>query len=326
MTRSQTRSGWLLASALILLATPVSAQDAGAEEQEAAAEKGELVEPTPAQLEMNGKAIQAVNEQKWDTAIKLFQASIELGKLNITYVNMGRTYQRMGECVKAKETYRKARDTKLKVMDPPPAAVDKVLNEYEAELYRTCPNGELVVECDPRGLDLFINTRGPQECPGADAPLKLPEGEYVLKGEMDGYESKEVAVTIKRVERVQAAISLNKEVEENDGGAQAVQNGLNPKDPAQVEIVVKTDNSDKDDSNAVAWVNLGVGTALVLGGLFWDSCMFSWNREQDLPVSERDTDRWCAHTYDGEFNALDVAPTALYVIGGLLMLNGVFRF
>ena len=56
-----------------------------------AQESNELREPTEAQIEMNAKAIEAVNQKDYAKAIKLFQASIALGELNITYLNMART-------------------------------------------------------------------------------------------------------------------------------------------------------------------------------------------------------------------------------------------
>ena len=314
----------------------------GGEEAPPEPEAGDLVEPTEGQLEMNGRAIEAVNKNEFKTAIKLFQASIELGPLNITYLNMGRTYQRMGECVQAKETYRKARDTKYKVKNPDPVTVDKALNEYEAELYRTCPNGELVVSCDPAKLDLYINTRGPQSCPTEKNPMRLSEGEYVLRGTFPGYEDKEVAVTVQRVERAQAAISLPKKAKEKEPDKQAVQAGLNPnqqqpppqnnKEPVQIVINTNDGKGQADQepkSNAVAWVNLGLGTAVVLGALLWDTCFFQHgnltdgNPGNDPGVGDLGM---CQHTYNGAFDPADVGPTALYVVGGLLMLNGVFRF
>jgi hypothetical protein len=310
---------------LSIFISPAQAQQGGAEDEEAITK-----EATPAQSEMNSKAIEKVEKKEFAAAIDLFEASIRLGELNITYLNMGRTYQRMGECVKAKQTYRKARQTRFKVPVPAPDVVDKALNEYESDLYSTCTSGELVLDCDPGKLDLFINTRGPMECPSEEKPLRLEEGEYVISGSYQGYETKQIPIKVNRVERTIAAISLSKKVEQKDPVVVKqpdkdpnANNGNNNGNNGQpINIVINT-GEQKEPPKPVPHIGRTIGFMvaggmLVTYGILHDNCYGNWSRVRN---GEPESDlNYCDHTYDGEFSALDLLPLALYVTGGSLML------
>lgn len=305
---------------LSIFISPAHAQQGGDGSNEEPITK----EATPAQLEMNGKAIEQVEKKEFAAAIDLFEASIRLGELNITYLNMGRTYQRMGECVKAKETYRKARQTRYKVPVPAPEIVDKALNEYESDLYATCTSGELVLDCDPAKLDLFINTRGPMACPSEDKPLRLEEGEYVISGSYQGYETKQIPIKVNRVERTIAAISLSKKVEEKDPVVikepvkdPDAKNGNQP-----INIVINT-GEQKEPPKPVPHIGRTIGFMvagglLVTYGILHDTCFGNWSDGRD--GNPEAGPPFCRHTYNGEFDALDLLPLAFYVTGGSLLL------
>ena len=297
-----------------------------------------VVEPTGAQQEMNSKAIAAVNERNFETAITLFKASIELGELNITYLNMGRTYQRMGECVKAKETYRKARLTKYKVPLPTYDVVDKALNEYETELYDSCTTGELVMSCEPRQLSLFVGVKGPLACPSGENPLRLEEGEYVITGELEGYEKKRLAaVTINRVERTNVVIKLDKtkvvELPEKDPVIITKPEEKDPEatKPQPINIVINTgEEQDKKGSTA--------GKVLVISGLAaaalavtWDTCALSWFGQTQALGGSGDAGwqgpAFCQHTHNGERDGIkDAGPLILYGLGAALTITGAVVF
>jgi len=310
---------------LALLSSPSSvfAQDGGEEEIV-------LKEPTPAQLEMNGKAIEQVDKKDFAAAIDLFEASIRLGELNITYLNMGRTYQRMGQCVKAKETYRKARQTRFKVPAPAPEVVDKALNEYESELYKSCISGELVVNCDPEKADLYIDTKGPYTCPTREKPMLMKEGDYVLKVTYQGYEDTERVTSIKRVEIKEVDISLSKKVEEKDPVVvkEPVKdpnpnpnNGNTNNNGQPINIVINTGEQQEPPKpvppkgRVIALASVGV--AMLVGGMLWDTCVFNWS---DGRAGTPGGPEFCQHTYDGEFTGLDVVPAVLYGVGAGLAI------
>lgn len=160
------------------------------------------------QFEMNDKAVEAVQNKDYAKAIKLYQASIALGEVNITYLNMARTYHRMGECSKAKRLYRKTREVRYKISSPTPAEINEALNTYESELYKDCEYGELTVMCEPGKMDLFLNGNGPMSCPSSDNPMRLKEGEYTIRGELEGFNPNEIVVKVGRVDPTTVAFTL----------------------------------------------------------------------------------------------------------------------
>lgn len=341
-----------------LASTPAYTQDGAPAEE---APEDQIVEPSPAQLEMNQKAIEAVQKKNFDAAITFFKASLELAPLNITYLNMGRTYQRMGECVQAKEIYRKARITNLKVADPTPADVDKVLNEYEAELHRTCVYGELSVTCDPDKLDLYLNTRKIGTCPAE--PMHVEEGEYVIRGSLDGYEDKEIPVRVERVQRAQVTLSLAKKAKPDPADIvkapdhdpkDAVKNGLNPdKQDVNVNVTVQAGGltpeekakKEQEEVNRRAKIEKRrrarvltalAGNLIIGGALYWDICPhelpqrfknYGWTADENtgMRFAVEEPDTFCGHTMNMQFDTKDVIPISMYAVGGgLLLFRSIF--
>lgn len=101
------------------------------------AQSGELVEPTAAQLELNNQGVRAISARKFGEAVKLFQASLALGELNITYINMGRAYQYMNQCAEAEDAYANALQAP-KVAEPTPAQIAAAVARYRDELDTKC--------------------------------------------------------------------------------------------------------------------------------------------------------------------------------------------
>ena len=66
------------------------------------------VEPTEGQYELNAEGIAAFKEGQLDKAENLFRASLNLGALNITWLNLGRVLQRQGRCKGAREAFQSA--------------------------------------------------------------------------------------------------------------------------------------------------------------------------------------------------------------------------
>lgn len=95
------------------------------------------VEPSSAQLELNNRGVQAIVAKQYETAVRLFRSSTDLGELNITYVNMGRAYQYMGECENAEAAYDKALEAPA-VASPSPDKIAAVIARYRMELDESC--------------------------------------------------------------------------------------------------------------------------------------------------------------------------------------------
>lgn len=105
------------------------AQSSGAEQR--------IVEPSAAQLELNDQGVEAIINRDFAQATRLFQASLDLGELNITYVNLGRAYQYMSECEKSEQAYMRALEAPA-IPEPTPDEIAEVVERYRAELKRDC--------------------------------------------------------------------------------------------------------------------------------------------------------------------------------------------
>lgn len=97
----------------------------------------QIVEPSAAQLELNDQGVEAIINRNFAQASRLFQASLDLGELNITYVNLGRAFQYLNECEKAEQAYARAL-TAPAIPEPTPAEIAEVVERYREELKHNC--------------------------------------------------------------------------------------------------------------------------------------------------------------------------------------------
>lgn len=313
-----------------------------------AQENNEIREPTEAQLEMNAKAIEAVGKKDYAKAIKLFQASIALGELNITYLNMARTYHKMGECSKAKRVYRRTRDVRFKVASPTPDEINEALNTYESQLYKDCPNGELIVSCEPGKMDLFLNDNGPISCPSSEDPLLLKEGEYTIRGEMEGYDSNEIKIKVERVDPTRVALTLARKTETDHAPPRETVIVKPDTDPALEEMRLRMEQearekAEKEDrarraeierqrkldeqrvilqsieekrvemelrNTRMRRINYSIAAGLAIGGIVWDTCVFGGGIDGHLKNGTRSS--FCSHTYNDTLDIKDAIPVGFY--------------
>lgn len=155
------------------------------------AEEGE-VEATQTQLDLNDRGVQAIGEEDYDSAIRLFEASIDIGELNITYLNLGRAYQYRGDCQEAQRYFNAALEAPA-IERPGPAQIAEAVERFKAELEEECV-GYLEVVCEPGNAPLFIDGEGPEWC-DLGAPRELSPGRYELELRLDE-ESDQAAVEI----------------------------------------------------------------------------------------------------------------------------------
>jgi hypothetical protein len=170
-------------AALIALAAP---GDAAAQD---------FVRPDATQLRLYEEGAEAFRQGQYEKAVELFQASLHLGQLNITWLNLGRALFKLGRCAEALDAYQAAMSAPH-VEAPTPAQVRAKMEEYRADLQQSCP-GSLIIECRPedRGeLLISIDGQPPLRC-SAD-PILLPPGTHKVIGRADGLDPMEHEVTI----------------------------------------------------------------------------------------------------------------------------------
>ncbi len=140
------------------------------------------VQATQTQLDLNDRGVQAIGDEDYDSAIRLFEASIDIGELNITYLNLGRAYQYRGDCQKAQRYFEAALEAPA-IERPGPAQIAEAVEGFKTELEESCV-GYLEVVCEPENAPLFIDGAGPQWC-DMGAPRELSPGRYELELRLD---------------------------------------------------------------------------------------------------------------------------------------------
>lgn len=179
----------------------------------------ELIEISEGQLDLNERGIEAVEDEEYERAIRLFTASLDLGELNITYVNLARVYQHAGDCETANEIYDQALQAP-QVDEPAPDQIEAAIEMYRGEMEENCP-GYLDVNCEPEEMALFLDGHGPLSC-ATDDPRELMPGSYALRGEFLDYDT-QTTVEISAMEHVDVDLSLtDEELEEIERGDEEV--------------------------------------------------------------------------------------------------------
>ncbi len=166
-----------------------------------------LIEISEGQLDLNEQGIQAVQDEDYERAIRLFEASLDLGELNITYVNLARVYQHAGDCQRAEELYEKAMDAP-RVDQPAPDQIEAAVQMYRDEMADNCA-GYLELTCNPENMALYIDGLGPLRC-HSDGPRELRAGSYELRGEILDFQVDAVAEII-GMDHIAVELSLTEE-------------------------------------------------------------------------------------------------------------------
>jgi tetratricopeptide (TPR) repeat protein len=111
------------------------------------AEESNYTEPSDNQVDLNANAVEAMGEDDYERAVRLLEASIDLGELNVTWLNLGRAYHRLGRCKEARNAYL-AVVSAPPVREPSPRLVDAKAEQYLEELEETCETDDVGPEPD----------------------------------------------------------------------------------------------------------------------------------------------------------------------------------
>jgi hypothetical protein len=331
----------LTACALLLSSSPAVAQKK---------QNSKFVTPGKAELELNREGIEALNQKDYEKATRLFQTSLDLKALNITYLNYGRALYYQGRCHEADAAYEQALKTTLQVAKPDPATIADTVRKYRGDLLDNC-QAELRITCSPAQMTLRIN-EGP-ELPCDAKPLKLDKGSYTIVGSYQEQQTQQqislrpmdrhtISLSIQVVEReVVKEVVVEKEVPvetivekevikevpvereivkevpvEREIVKEVVKETPRQEQPTQVVIQMPNQNNQQDvpeKSNFAAWMNLSVGLTVLAGGAVMDG------------IFARD-----ARDKAGVYNAADWTfysiPVLLYIVGSIFTINGLTKF
>lgn len=225
---------------IVVLLSMSSAGLAAAEESED--DHGDITER---QRALNERGVDAIEAGEYDEAIELYEASLQLGELNIIHANLGRALQLAGDCESAEVQYDKALDAQP-VEQPPPELIEDTIANYRDELAEKCP-GFLEVDCKPEAMALFIDDDGPGDCDSD--PRELMPGLYELRGE---YREHSVDTTV--------------EIE----GLQTTTTRLHIDEPGE-QLTPPEDVAPVADDGISDWVWLAGSGAAIAGGVALDT-------------------------------------------------------
>jgi hypothetical protein len=204
---------------------------------------------------LNERALAAAKAQEYDRAIVLFEAALDLGPSNITYLNLGRTLYYAGRCQEALDTYVKALDAP----GPPDINAERIFAlaaRYKDDLKTGCP-ARVTVRCAPATMLLLVD--GEQKTCGQ--ALTLSPGVYSFEG-IWGRDRNEVTLEVTPGE----SREVNLEVLPSDGVA------VTPP-PARAQPPAPRQPLDGGDDGAntpqvVGWVMGGLSVASAGLGLW----------------------------------------------------------
>lgn len=265
-----------LALALALLPRPVMGQGAPAR-----------VEPSEAQVELVEKGVEAGLQDQHEAAVDYFRAALELGELNIAWLNLGRSLARLGRCEEAREAYERALRAPT-VASPAPAEVRDIVARYEAELIESC-TGTLVLRCAPPTLRVSIDGAAPQPCPGE--PLSLSWGTHEVTWS-----------TPRGTQRAEVAVEPGRRVEllVDEGGAPDEGGWVMP----------------------VGWTALGLGVVILGSGIAIDVA-FAGDHIEELKTATAEGRLERAREIAGELESDQQLAIGLYIGGTALAAGGL---
>ncbi len=214
-----------------------------------AAAEGQLLE---AQKQLNAESARAAQAEEYDKAALLLRSSLELGELNITWLNLGRVLFKGGRCLEARDAYKKAL-TAPEAPNPPPVVVQRTAAEFLAELSTACP-GTLALEC-PLSYEVYIDGE-PAQC-GAKA--ELPAGPHTVRARHEGWE-------VTRTVDVTGVELTTLSVDVRTGALVPEPEPFRPPEPVPAA-----------SPNYLGWSLVGAGTILLAtGGLY------RWSYQDDI--------------------------------------------
>ncbi len=237
----------LLAAMLALGPSHAFAQDAPEAQDEG-------VTPTDAQQDYNDQGVILIQDGKYKQAIASFRSSLSLGELNITYLNLGRAYFRLDRCLEAREAYDAVKSAP-KVKSPTAAEIGEILQRFEAEYGEAC-SATIAISCEGDPM-VAVNDQPARSCSEVSAWPVVP-GEHSVTAK---YDEGEVTETLTVAARGAKPVSF--------ATPEVVEEKPDP-------VVAKPAPKPQDSGTPVyVWITLGVGAALVAGGIVMDQVIIA---------------------------------------------------
>ena len=225
------------------------------------------IELTDEQLELNNKAVEALNSGRPEVAIDYMRAAIrerdaQGTRGDILFLTLGRAYQLRDDCDRAREHFATV-ELEPHVRGVPRDFVPKKLAQYRADFERLC-SAQLSVSCEDANAEISINEDALGRVCGTT--IKLKPGPYTLRATVTSGEPslEEHAVTLRGDERRVVAISLR-----------------------QTETIIKTEI--RTERPVPVWAITTGATTLALSGGLWGYGAWARSRGESAYVDYKNS-------------------------------------
>jgi tetratricopeptide (TPR) repeat protein len=252
------------------------------------------------QKQLNESGVKAIIDGDYEKAIELFNQSLELGELNVTYLNLGRAYAKLGRCNDALEKYDRMA-VAPRVSSPTPEELYEILTRYRSELFDECP-GKVILRCTPTTLLVSIDGAEPMPCPSA--AIELLPGEHTFVATLDEQRSETKAET-KGMSTSYVDVELD-----------FPQQFSSSEPPPLV-------HPDQGSSvmGLVGWTGVGLGAGILLAATLYDALAIA-PAVDDFNAAVERSDMAAAVALQSSIDAAQTANLVFFVSGSVLLAAG----
>jgi tetratricopeptide (TPR) repeat protein len=275
-------------------------------------------ELTESQLDYNNKGVMLINEGKYDEALGYFQSSLAIGEANVTYLNLGRTYARMERCAEAAAAFERV-ESAPQVKSPPPAAIDKILKRYRAELFEVC-SARIRLRCPDEKVSVAIGDAPAVMCP--QLPVPVTPGEHRVQVTFEGRESVQT-VDAKAGEVTQLDVEVPQDpANQEPADEKPVAQKPVEQAPTALKPITPPEREPSNGLRTAAWVSSITGGALLATGLVVDQTVVG-SRLDEVEAASTAGDRSAYDTRLEEYEQARDLNRAVFIAGGALAASGV---
>jgi hypothetical protein len=138
----------------------------------------EVIQLTESQKEYNDRGVQLILEGEYEEAIGMLLSSLQLGDVNVTYLNLGRAYFHAGRCDASRQAYMKA-ELAPAVETPSLADFAELLGRFRQDLEGRCTS-KIRFRCFPGNVTVRLPGRAPVSCQDS---INVIPGRYEVLGQ-----------------------------------------------------------------------------------------------------------------------------------------------
>lgn len=142
----------------------------------ASAQERETVEFSEEQIMLNNQAVDAANAGNYKKAEQLYNAMLQIGEVNVTWMNLGAAYDKQGKCLEAAEAFARVY-TAPKIAQIPAKMLEDKTDQAVRELDQKC-SARVVLNCSPAETTVTIDGGREFACHGR--PLSLMPGRHTV--------------------------------------------------------------------------------------------------------------------------------------------------